>query len=60
MTTPTSYTPKGSMCMSCQHAQRDCSALPFAFMPVITRHGDVAVVRCTEHAKAAALEALLI
>ncbi len=43
------YQPKGGMCMTCQHAKRDCSALPFASMPVISKRADVAIVKCTEH-----------
>ena len=55
---PTTYQPKGGMCMTCQHNDRDCSALPFHSMPVVDRYYleseayPVARVRCTEHVKA--------
>jgi len=47
------HIPRGSMCMSCQHALRDCGNLDFPGMPVITKGIDWAVVRCTEFTKAA-------
>jgi len=40
--------PKGSMCMACAHARRDCSALEFSAMPVIERHAGMVVVKCRE------------
>ena len=43
------HQPKGGMCMTCQHAKRNCSHLPFADMPVISKRGIVAIVKCTEH-----------
>lgn len=46
------YQPKGSMCAACQHAKRDCSALPFGQMPVIKRYPDgVKAVRCQQFEK---------
>jgi hypothetical protein len=36
--------------MTCKHAKRNCSHLPFAEMQVITTRGIVAIVKCTEHA----------
>lgn len=44
------YQPKGSMCVTCRHALRDCSALPFNTMPAAKRFSDVATsVICTEY-----------
>lgn len=44
------YQPKGSMCATCRHALRDCSALPFNAMPTEKRLNDVATsVICTEY-----------
>lgn len=40
--------PKGSMCMACAHARRDCSALEFRSMPVLERYAGMVVVRCRE------------
>ncbi len=40
------HQPKGSMCMSCAHKAKDCSALPFAQMPPIERTGLTVIVRC--------------
>lgn len=41
--------PKGGMCASCKHRNRDCSHLNFAAMRVIERHAeDVWIVRCTD------------
>ena len=48
---PTTYQPKGGMCMTCQHKDRDCSALPFHNMPMIRLDVFVCIVRCTEHVK---------
>lgn len=46
------HQPKGSMCAACQHAARDCSALPFGQMPVIKRYPDGAkAVRCSSFAR---------
>lgn len=39
--------PKGSMCATCTRARADCSALPFASMPVHRRDGADVVVICT-------------
>jgi hypothetical protein len=47
------FQPKGGMCMTCRHAKRDCSDLPFHDMPVVERYYLVARVRCTEHVKVA-------
>lgn len=41
------HQPKGGMCCNCQHARRDCSALPFKQMKPIERDGDRVIVRCT-------------
>ena len=43
------HQPKGGMCRTCQHAQRNCSALPFDQMPAIERTPTAVIVRCTEH-----------
>lgn len=40
------HQPKGGMCCNCQHARRDCSALPFEQMKPIERDGDRIIVRC--------------
>ena len=50
-TKPMIFQPKGSMCMTCKHATRDCSHLLFHDMPVIEQYYLVARVRCTEHVK---------
>lgn len=42
------HQPKGGMCSACRHAQRNCSALPFASMPILARDGHTIVVRCTQ------------
>ena len=48
------YQPKGGMCMTCKHMLvRNCSNLPFHNMPMIRLTELVAIVRCTEHVKAA-------
>lgn len=39
--------PKGSMCIACRHALRDCSWLNFGDMPHLRRTDDEIVVRCT-------------
>lgn len=41
------HQPKGGMCCTCQHAQRNCSTLPFDQMPVIERTPSAIIVRCT-------------
>lgn len=41
------FVPKGSMCMACAHGNRDCSALDFASMQPMIRHGRVTIVKCT-------------
>jgi len=41
------------MCRTCQHAQRDCSGLPFGQMPVIERTPEAVIVRCTQHQRRA-------
>lgn len=42
--------PKGSMCASCEHAQRDCSHLPFSYMRPVKKYSDGTVsVICTEY-----------
>lgn len=45
------YSPKGSMCLTCKHAYRDCSHLPFRVMPVLSNKGNTAIVRCTDFAQ---------
>lgn len=47
------YQPKGGMCRTCEHAQCDCSALPFDKMPVIERTPGAIIVRCTQHKRRA-------
>lgn len=42
------HQPKGGMCCACQHAQRDCSALPFKAMPPIQHDNSTVIVRCTD------------
>ena len=42
------YQPKGSMCMSCIHTERDCSFLDFSKMPILVSMKDIAIVKCTE------------
>lgn len=42
------HQPKGGMCMSCTHAHRNCSHLPFGTMPAIDRDAKTIIVRCTE------------
>lgn len=53
------FRPSGSMCMNCQHIDRDCSYLDFSGMRVIARDSRdrdsgiiTQVVRCSEYAKA--------
>lgn len=42
------FRPKGSMCMVCEHIDRDCSHLPFHNMLVIEIANDFRVVKCNE------------
>lgn len=49
MSFSTIYVPKGGMCSTCIHANRNCANLPFHTMPVIKVHDLVRFVRCTEH-----------
>lgn len=42
------HQPRGSMCMACRHTFDDCSRLPFAKMPPMSRHDGAVIVRCTE------------
>ena len=46
-----SHQPKGSMCVSCAWARRNCEGLGFESMPVIGTDGRTGakIVRCTEH-----------
>lgn len=45
---PMIYHPKGGMCCVCRDLKKDCSALPFETMPVIS-HGDTfKIVKCTQ------------
>lgn len=46
------YIPKGSMCRTCTHRDRDCSHLPFKDMRVMSMHREVSIVRCTEYQRA--------
>lgn len=50
METP-NYVPKGSMCISCEYKELDCSHLPFEQMQVIRTVGNTHSVRCTEYIK---------
>lgn len=47
------HQPKGGMCRTCEHAARDCSALPCNKMPVIERAPGAIIVRCTQHQRRA-------
>lgn len=47
------HQPKGSMCLACQHSQRDCKGLPFSAMPVIATTPDAFIVKCAEFVKRA-------
>lgn len=46
------YQPKGSMCMSCNRRDNDCSELIFESMPIIEKlmqfGNDVVIVKCAE------------
>lgn len=46
------HIPKGGMCRTCAHRDRDCSSLPFRSMQVISKSKDVSIVRCTEYQRA--------
>ena len=48
---PMRYQPKGSMCMACQHMQRDCKQLPFSTMPWIDTLPGAVIVKCTDFVK---------
>jgi len=43
------HIPKGGMCRTCTHRDRDCSTLPFKDMRVISMCQDVSIVRCTDY-----------
>lgn len=47
------YQPKGRLCATCKHAQRDCSELEFDLMPVLSKQTidgkPVNIVKCLEH-----------
>ena len=45
------YQPKGGMCMACEKAKENCSALDFKNMPLMYSAGSVAIVKCTEFKK---------
>lgn len=48
---PTTYQPKGSMCMACERRDQNCSALFFQGMPVLQRPAaNLVIVRCTNFA----------
>ena len=47
-----SYQPKGSMCLACKQASRDCSGLAFNQMLVIEKHEDLRIVKCRDFEKA--------
>lgn len=47
------HQPKGGMCCACQHARRDCSALPFKYMPSIKHYTSTIIVRCTDFTRQA-------
>lgn len=53
----TTYHPKGSMCMVCEHKYRDCSGLDFKSMRVIQQYSHAndpnvfKVVKCGEFIK---------
>ena len=42
------YIPKGGMCATCKHQDRDCSHLPFNEMRIIDYNETLAVVKCDE------------
>lgn len=46
------FTPKGGMCLVCEHKAKNCGDLPFHAMPVIDSDGTVTRVKCTEFARA--------
>ncbi len=41
------HMPKGSMCMACANRQGDCTMLDFSSMPVLLRHPEHTIVKCT-------------
>lgn len=41
------HQPKGSMCMSCKHVNRDCSWLDFEAMPKMQQAEELVIVKCT-------------
>lgn len=43
--------PKGSMCMNCKYAKRDCSSLPFETYPVLKREEAYVTVMCKEFSR---------
>ena len=46
------HRPKGSMCVQCVHASRNCSGFDFKHMPAIGKDLDgTVIVRCTEYGK---------
>lgn len=46
------YQPKGSMCIVCKHASRDCSKLAFCQMLVIEKYENIRIVKCRDFEKA--------
>jgi hypothetical protein len=45
------HVPKGSMCANCLRAREQCNHFDFDAMPVVSRHKDLIVVRCTMYEK---------
>ena len=43
------YIPKGGMCATCIHTDRNCMGLSFSKMPIISRTEDLIIVKCTEY-----------
>ena len=43
----THHQPKGGMCMSCQHVNRDCSWMDFESMPKMKQAEELVIVKCT-------------
>ena len=41
------YIPKGGMCMSCQHVNRDCSWMDFESMSKMKQAEELVIVKCT-------------
>lgn len=53
------HRPKGSMCIQCVHASRNCSGFDFKHMPAIGKDRDgTVIVRCTAYEKDPFLEYL--